>query len=175
MEDLVEMAKCGDEEAFISLILQKQLSFYKICKARIRNEDDIQDIIQDAIILAYTKIHDLKNNSKFYLWFYKILINQCNKFYKNNSKKITHVSFDTLENNASISSNKNFDDIVLYDAMLNFLEYDERLIVLLFYDNNYTTKEIGEILNKNENTIKSNLKRIREKLKKEFEGGTVYE
>ena len=72
MEELVEKAKNGDKEAFTKLILENQIKLYKIAKARLRNEADIEDVVQETMLILYTKLSKLKDNTKFEIWLYKI-------------------------------------------------------------------------------------------------------
>ena len=82
MEELVEKAKKEDKQAFTNLILSIQRDLYCIAKSKIENENDIDDIIQETMIIAFLNIKKLKNNKFFKTWIIKILINNCNKFYK---------------------------------------------------------------------------------------------
>lgn len=58
-----------------------------------------------------------------------------------------------------------------YDAKLEFerllllLKYKERIVLVLFYLNDYTTKDISKILKMNENTVKTLLRRAKSKIK----------
>ena len=54
---------------------------------KINNENDIEDIIQETMLSAYTNLKKLKNNSFFKTWIIRILINKCNKFYKKKNLK----------------------------------------------------------------------------------------
>ena len=49
--------------------------------------------------------------------------------------------------------------------MIKELKYEERIIIILYYSEKYTTKEISNILKINENTIKTRLSRAKEKIK----------
>ena len=49
------------------------------------------------------------------------------------------------------------------------METNERLIFTLFYSEDYTTKQISEMLKINENTIKSKIKRAKEKIQNYIE------
>lgn len=53
---------------------------------------------------------------------------------------------------------------------MKLLNYDERIAMTLYYLEEYTTKEIGKMLNINENTIKTRIRRAKEKIKSEYEG-----
>ena len=82
VEELVEKAKNGDCEAFNKLILNIQKEIYCITKSKIDNENDIEDIIQETMLKAFLHIKKLKDNSLFKTWIIRILINDCNNFYK---------------------------------------------------------------------------------------------
>lgn len=82
MEKLVEKAKNGDSDAFTNLILNIEKDLYCIAKSKINDENDIDDIIQETMMIAFFNIKKLKNNIFFKTWVIRILINNCNKFYK---------------------------------------------------------------------------------------------
>ena len=58
-----------------------------------------------------------------------------------------------------------------FEILIDKLNYDEKLIVTLFYNNNYSCKEISYILKMNVNTVKSKLLRAKEKVKNYYKGG----
>lgn len=165
MIEHVKRAKNGDKEAFTELIILYQNELFKIARAKINNIEDINDIIQETMLIAFNNIKKLKDESKFKAWIIKILINECNRFYK--TKKVIQIPIEEIET----GKNDDTDTNLTYESVLSSLKPDERIIILLHYVSGYTSKEIGEILGKNDNTIKTRLKRIKEKLNKEFEGG----
>ena len=79
MEDLIKKAKSGDKLAFTELMLQMQDELYKIAKIRLKNDDDVFDVIQDTMLSTYKSLKKLKHNEYFKTWIIKILINECNK------------------------------------------------------------------------------------------------
>ena len=60
-----------------------------------------------------------------------------------------------------------------FEKLLYSLSTDEKLIITLFYNSNYSCSEISKILNMNINTVKSKIARAKEKIRKEFEGGIL--
>lgn len=52
-----------------------------------------------------------------------------------------------------------------FKLLLHSLSEEEKIIILLFYNERYTTKEIGSLLGLNENTVKSKLARAKKKIK----------
>ncbi len=168
MNLLVERARNGDEDAFTELILHFKNDLYKIAKTRLTNEEDIQDAIQDTMITAYKSIRKLKDTEKFKMWIIKILINKCNKIYRKKYKNDLSLEEYDLDKYLIMNSSKNIEDDLNFYFLIKNLEYQERIIVILYYMEKYTTKEISKILKAKENTVKSKLYRARIKLKKIF-------
>ena len=74
MEELIERAKKGDKNAFSQLIKSVENNLYWIAKTRIKNDDDIGDVLQETIYKSYKNIKKLRENSYFKTWIVKILI-----------------------------------------------------------------------------------------------------
>lgn len=169
MEELVEKAKKNDEQAFNELILLIQKEIYLIAKAKLKNEDDMADAIQETILSCYRNLKKLRNSSLFKTWLIKILINECNKIYK--KRKKYNISYEDKEvENYLVVEDNSFDNIS-FDILIRNLKDDEQLILTLYYYSNYSTKEISKILKINESTIRSKIFRAKEKLKNQYEGG----
>lgn len=168
MNELISKAKNGNKEAFTELIIGIEDDLYKIARIRLSNKEDILDAIQETMLSAYKSIHKLKKDKYFKTWVIKILINKCNDIYKQKS-------FIELNDNIKNCDDLNKSNIIAEDN-LNFefiirkLDYDERIVMILYYLEEYSTKEIGKMLNINENTIKTRIHRAKEKLKKEYKG-----
>lgn len=166
MEELVEKAKNDNSDAFTSLILNIEKDLYCIARSKIDNENDIDDIMQETMIIAFLNIKKLKNNSFFKTWVIRILINNCNKFYKR--KK--HKSIDEDEEINKIGSVEMDLSNIDFKDFISFLNEDERTILTLYYYLGYTTKEISKILNKREGTICSKISRAKIKIKEKYKG-----
>lgn len=173
MEELILMAQSGDEKAFTQIIISIKGDLYKIARSRITNESDIEDAIQETMIETYKSIKKLNEPSKFKKWIIKILINKCNRIYRKKYKtdiSIDEYDFKDLKSNniIDIENELNFYDII------KILNYEERIIMILYYMEEYSVKEIKKILKMNENTISTHLYRARQKLKSKY-GGNMYE
>lgn len=166
MELMIKRAQKGDKEAFIKLMEKYTQDMYKVAKSRLNSEEDIGDAIQETILSAYKNICVLKNTNYFKTWLIRILINKCNDIIANN-KNIVYVE-EYYENsiNNNISQNKNeFENNIAFKEVLEELSEAYRTVVVLYYVNGFNTREISEILNEKEGTIKSRLSRAREKLR----------
>ena len=157
--NLVRKSKKGNNSAFSVLIKSYEKDLYKVAIAMTKNEDDALDCIQEAILQAYISIKDLRQDEYFKTWLIKILINKCNALLKKN-KKILNLDVSITENDKVEQSEK----LELKDS-INNLDSDLKIIVILYYYEDMSIKDISESLNIPQGTIKSRLSRARSKLK----------
>lgn len=161
MSDL-EKAINGDREAFGRVIIQNKEAMYKTAIVILKNEDDAYDALQDALIKMYKNIDKLQNKDAFNFWSRRIIVNCCYDLI-NKNKKVVDITTKLTE-----SFEETREDI--YDCedslvqTLEKIEPDLRLTVTLYYYNDLSTREIGEILEIPVGTVKSRLARAREKL-----------
>lgn len=168
-----EEIKCTPE-AFENLVIPQKNKLYKTGMAILKNDDDTCDAIQETLISAYEKFGTLKNVEYFNTWITRILINKCYDILRNN-KKISYINKEM-----EVETNTSYYDIYksesLVERVLNLIDSDLKLVSVLYYYDEYSVKEISEILNIPEGTVKSRLSRARDKifdiLKKE-EGDTI--
>ena len=156
---LVRKSKKGNNLAFSILIKSYEKDLYKVAIAMTKNDDDALDCIQEAILQAYISIKDLRQDEYFKTWLIKILINKCNALLKKN-KKILNLDVNTSKNDTVEQS----DRLELKDS-INNLDSDLKIIVILYYYEDMSIKDISESLNIPQGTIKSRLSRARSKLK----------
>ena len=176
MKELIKKAQKGDKNAFTDIILQIRNDLYKIAKTRISNDDDIEDLIQDTMIETYKHIKKLREPEKFKMWVIKILVNKCNKLYKKKYRKDISIDEYNLENYIILNTQKDIEDDLNFYYLIKNLKYEERIVLVLHYMEQYSVKDISKILKTNENTIKTLLYRAREKIKERLkENGEVLE
>lgn len=166
MDMLIKKAQKGDEEAFIKVVDEYMIPIYKIARSRLKNEENIGDAIQETILAAFSNIKKLKEPRYFKTWIIKILINKCNDIIRDN--KVLYVDdYNLLEDN-SLTYSESSDEKLDFEGVLNKLTYEYRLVVVMYYVNRFTIKEISETLNEKEGTIKSRLSRARQQLKAQY-------
>ena len=177
-EDFAKLVKASikkDEEAFKSLIHLIEPEMYKIAKIKLKKEEYIYDAIQESIILIYKHIRKLKHIEYFRTWSMRILINECNKLYKKINKKTQDII--TYDENIELKyeSFEKVESEMNMDRLMSCLNENEKISIILFYKDEFTTKEISKILKESEGTIKSRIHRAKEKMKKYIEEEKIYE
>lgn len=163
---LVLRAKQHDKEAFSELMRQQKSSMYKVAKAILKNEEDIADAMQDTILDCWEKIHTLRKPEYFKTWLMRILINNSNAIYNQRSKMV-------LDNDILIGEieEDSFDNIE-WQEMMNCLNQKQRIVVELYYVEQFKVREIAEILHIGQSAVKGRLQSARKKLEAYYSADT---
>lgn len=163
--NIVESAKQGNTEAFGQLVEENKLKMYKVAKSILKNEDDVCDAIQNALLSAYTNIKKLENTEYFSTWLIRILINKCYDIARSNQKKNSNIyDITEFESDQSLKSYDTYNTDSIVETVLDKIDEDLKTVTVLYYYNDYSVSEISGILDIPEGTVKSRLSRARSKL-----------
>lgn len=77
---LIDKARGGDTSSFSALVELHQERAIHTANSFLGNFEDARDIAQEAFVKAYENLDSFKSESRFYTWFYRILLNQCKDF-----------------------------------------------------------------------------------------------
>ena len=161
MDALVTAAKNGDKEAFVQLIRMNKQSLYKAAWVYLRNEQDIADALQNTILSCYEKIQGLREVKYFKTWLMRILMNECYNICRK-SEKILPIDQYMEQIEAPQKESRHYGE--LYEAVQE-LQEELRSPVVLYYVEDFSCREIAEILGISEGAVQKRLARAREKLK----------
>lgn len=142
----------------MELIEQNKQAMYKVARSYLSCEADIADAMSEAVLSAYEHLGELKSAAYFKTWLTRILINCCKDILRQQGR--CTVVGQVPEEGAveEMKSNRGFTDLV------QELPKDFRMIFVLYYGEGFCTREIAELLDISENTVKSRLRRGRMKL-----------
>ena len=85
--DLVRRVQRGDKRAFDLLVLKYQQKVAGVVSRYLRDQADIQDVVQEAFIKAYRAMPKFRGDSAFYTWLYRIAINTAKNFLVSKSRR----------------------------------------------------------------------------------------
>lgn len=159
--EVIKAAKKGDVNAIEYILLENMQSMYRVAFGILKTEEEIADAISNTVVIVFEKIQTLRNEEFFKTWLIRILINECYKIYKQN-KKIIYLENCNQE---ALSYNDTYTDLETRN-MVKKLDKDLRDIVILYYFEDFSVKEISKIIKIPEGTVKSRLSRARKELEK---------
>jgi RNA polymerase sigma-70 factor, ECF subfamily len=160
---IIDKAKAGDRNAFILIYNTYSQKVYSTAYFILKDYQHAEDVVQETFLQVHLKIHKLKASEAFEAWLYKITINYCMKLLK--KIKSTEI-FQIDENICQIKGNELEvpDNIIIQMEMeavvmkgIYSLDSKHRIVLTLFYFNNMSIKDIAEIIECTEGTVKSRL------------------
>lgn len=143
---------------------------------RTRSRQDAEDICQDVFLQAYRSLKKLKQPARFESWLFRIAVNRVKDHHRRQKfRSLFSVLHDTdSEEQAEPAAERNTDtmDAIVrkefwqkVQIMLRQLSKMEREVFLLRFLDDLGIKEIAEVLDKSESTVKTHLYRALRKFK----------
>ena len=162
---LVKKAKDRDITAFTELYSMFSEDMYRFALYMLNSKEDAEDAVQETVITAFKSIGNLRDDSLFKSWLFKILSNQCKAQIKKNKKNPEALPEDDyifLMEDESVSTQ--FNSVELVEALKSLTPPDGQ-IVLLSIIGGFKSDELSKIYNLSPSTIRSKQKRALEKLR----------
>ena len=167
MTKLVKQAKKGDKSAFDEVIRLCVPEMFRIAMSILNNKDDADDAVCEAVLKAYENLHKLKNSKIFRTWIIRILINQANDIYRSRSKVVYLHDYDAVE-----EPRLQYDEYDLGSDELSVavagLSVEFRTVITLFYFQDMRIKEIADVLEIPQGTVKWRLSKAKTRLKEKL-------
>ncbi|WP_273127116.1 sigma-70 family RNA polymerase sigma factor [Bacillus weihaiensis] len=168
----MKKARKGDAKSFLKIFQQYEEDIYRMAFLYVKNQEDALDVVQEVAYQSFKKIHTLKKPEYFKTWLMKITINCAVNIVKNNLKVIQLIP--EFEEFVGLDD----EDIPLsltLQELIDTLQENEKSVVLLRFYQNFTFKEISEVLGIPIGTAKSLVYRALDKLRKEFKEADICE
>jgi len=170
---LAEIAQKKCMVSFDELYSRYEVIVYNKCLGFSSNYPEAEDLTQDVFVKLFLSAHKFKGQSKFSSWFYSLTYNHCvNYVNRNNEKKIQNSSISTSEPDFEIEDVTD-DDIFEYgyemlSNALKKISADDKVILLLKYQDDASIKDLVNILEIGESAVKMRLKRAKSRLLKQL-------
>lgn len=138
---------------------------FRVAFAEIKAHADAEDVVQEVFLRFLRYQPEFESREHERAWIVRTTINLCRDFHKNKWNQVT-VGIDSIPEAEKKYMRNPFsqDDNIMWAVLLLPERY--RRPLYLFYYEDYAVKEIAKILEWPENTVKTNMKRGREALKK---------
>lgn len=146
------------DDKFIWAYEEYRKTVYSVIYSYVRNAEDASELSQDTFIRLYTYDGIFDSDEHMKAWLIRVAINSCNNHFR--SKK--HISASPIPDDLPADGDHELDEII---GEVMKLPEKYRIPVHLFYYEEYSISEIADILELPEATVKTRLRRGRDKLK----------
>ncbi|GMQ31503.1 RNA polymerase sigma factor [Algoriphagus confluentis] len=168
-EDLVEKILNGNIQSFAIVVKDTEKLVTQIVRKMISNEDDQKDLVQEIYLRAYQSLSSFQFKSKLSTWIATIAYNRTIIHLQKKKIPITDITesrdekFPIIENpeSATIKS----EEALILQTEIARLPPLYKTLITLYHLEELPTKEIAEITNLPDGTVKSYLFRARKILK----------
>jgi RNA polymerase sigma-70 factor (ECF subfamily) len=168
LQVLVQKAIKGDASAQALLYQQYNKAMFHICLRMSKNKNGAEDILQDAFILAFRNLHQLKEASQFGGWLKRIVVNECIRQTKQNWKwQEWEAQLDEISNEQEEEWWKTVNIEMVYQQIKSLPDGCKQVFNLYVFED-YSHKEIAALLSISESTSKSQYHRARQLLKEKI-------
>ena len=135
-----------DAKTFAQMYETVYVDLYRFALCMMQNQQEAEDAVSEAVVAAYENIGKLKKPDAFRSWIFTIVSNIC--------KKRLQAAYEDPDVGLAVDVRKAF----------FLLEEEEQTIVGLSVFGGYNSKEIGDALKMNPNTVRSKRSRALQKM-----------
>lgn len=167
-EIIDKLLKDGDSKWFGILYDRYASKVYNKCIAIVSDHEVAKDLTHDIFIKAFLNISKFNKNSTFYTWIYSVTYNFCIDYLKKSNKYLLATNTDQISEKEIV---KEVDDTELLQIaidrlkiLLDKISTDDKMILLMKYQDDMTIKEIGTCFSIGESAVKMRLNRAKRKI-----------
>ncbi|MEG2105153.1 MAG: sigma-70 family RNA polymerase sigma factor [Oscillospiraceae bacterium] len=155
------------EETLCRMMTQYKNDLMRMCAAYLKDSALAEDAVQETFLKAYKALETFRGDSSEKTWLMHIAINTCRSIRRDRWFRYVDRSVTTEALPLKTASDE---DQALMEAVMS-LPYRLKEVVLLYYYQGMTLKEISEVLGIAASSISARLQKAREKLRCDLEGG----
>lgn len=172
-EQLVVAVRERDKELYSEIIHRYQTKLSHYLRKFMRNSDELEDVLQEVFIKAYRNLFDFQTDKRFSPWIYRIAHNEALNHLKKYRREVMSLDQEEWEAiDESIDLKNEIDGKFLKQRIeegLSMLKIKYREPLVLYFFEQRTYEEIGDILRLPRNTVGSLISRGKKILKEYLE------
>ncbi len=162
-DSTMHRCKKGENTAFEEIYNKYKKAMFNISHRLLNSLDDSNDVIQESFIKAFQNISNFENEAAFGSWIKRVVINHSIDILK--KKKNNSISIDQIEIAEEIDEPNDLKyDIEIVKKCIQELPDGYRIVLTLYLFEDYSHKEIANMLKISEGTSKSQYNRAKKKI-----------
>lgn len=150
------------EEEFAQAVRKFGTAVYRAAYAQTCSRPIAEDIFQEAFLRLWSRPILFKDDYHLKCWLLKVTTNLCRDHFKSAYQRRVSPTDSPLDPNTAEPEEPQNETI--FDALTHLPE-NERILLHLFYEEEYSIREIARITNKSSAAVKTGLSRARKKLR----------
>ena len=169
-EQLVRLYVDTQRNTFFEALYERYADkVYRKCLSFVKDQARAEDFTHDIFLKLIVRIGTFKETSKFSTWLFSITYNYCMDQLRLNKK----MAEDELTETVDVAEESEDIEGIEMDAkrlrqVLESISPEERTILLMKYQDDFSIKDIADTFGLTESAVKMRLKRTKEKLKKRY-------
>jgi RNA polymerase sigma-70 factor (ECF subfamily) len=171
--ELILRIRDGDSGAFRELFELYQDRALRAAYLITGNQATAEDVVQEAFVKCHFKLGELKEPQHFKTWFYRLLTRTAWQCVKADRKNVPVADiFEKVETGDEKSTEQQYLESEMSNALyeqIRKLDRNKQTTVILFYYNGLSTREIAQVMECMEGTVKSRLHFARKALRRNLE------
>ena len=178
---LIKLSQKGDTRAFGELVANYDAKVMNLAISLLGSAEDAKDVYQEIFTKVYKSLKKYRFQSEFFTWLYRITVNTCITYRKSRTRRREHFPMHVEDNEEYLYNKPDYDspttdETVMKDEMsimlkkaVDQLPPKQREVVILRHYHHRKIKEIAEIMELNEGTVKGYLFRSTQTMKEILE------
>lgn len=174
INQLLERCKKSDQSAQMQIYNGYYKAMYNAAYRILRDEYEAEDIMQEAFLTAFTKLHTFKAEVTFGAWLKRIVINKSLTQLKKNNR-YEEVKMEVIPNYEVQEERIDYSVLKASEVMskINSLKQNYQLVLNLNLIEGYDYEEIAQILGYTNENVRTTISRAKKKLKQALSEGPI--
>ena len=155
--DLVELARGGDQGAFMALVRPRSDRLFAIAQRILRDVDRAEDALQDALVIAWRDLRGLRDPDRFDAWLRRLVVNICIRQATRERRRSVRLRVLPVDGPAAPDELLTVADRDQLERGFRRLPPEQRAVLVLHHFLGYAPREIAETLGIPPGTARSRL------------------
>ncbi len=169
-QQLIEEVRAGHRASFSELVKRHQRGLLRLSMRFMKDLDISQDVVQEAFIKAYEKLHLFEGRASFKSWLYQIAVNTARNKLRENRYDFSNI--DDVHLSVSATAEKGMVHAAVSEMIqteVDRLPFKQKTALVLRVYEDMSFAEIAEVMQCPYDTAKANYRHALIKLKETFE------
>ncbi|MCF7560868.1 RNA polymerase sigma factor [Sabulilitoribacter multivorans] len=179
-EQLIELCKSGNQSAQLEIYNRYYKAMYNTSLRIVKNSYEAEDVMQDSLLVAFTKLNDLNDTKIFGAWLKRIVINKSIYHYKKKNKyqevALDDILYKVEDESNGIESDYEFTNLQAQQVLntMKTLKDNYRIALTLNLIEGYDYEEICDIMNLTNANCRTTISRAKESLRQKLQTSILH-